>query len=396
MPLGLSFYTFIMTGHVIDVYNGIAEPFANAGQTFLAGTFFPAMVSGPIYRLRENGAAFFEEHPADYNKLTFGLQRMAWGFFQKLVIAERLSVVVSTVYADPETFAGIYIWLAAVCFSFQLYTDFSGAMDIVIGMAETLGFALPENFRAPFLSKSISEFWRRWHITLGGWMRDNVFYPILRSGPFTRLSGHLQKKLGKKRGNRIVNYLAMFVLWTAVGFWHGGEMKYVIGVGVLHWFYIVCGELLQPLWKNAVGKLHLPPGGRAADTLRIVRTFLLVTVGLVFFRADSTLHALHLLRQSVRVWNPDNLFAGGLFETGLSWTEWGVVAVSMVILAVVNLYRYGVLGNYTEETHGVRMMIAKKPLVIRWGIWLLLLFYVILLGKYGPDYRTADFIYRGF
>ena len=396
MPLGLSFYTFIMTGHVIDVYNGIAEPFAHIGQTFLAGAFFPVMVSGPIYRLRESGEQFFEERKLNYRNLTFGLQRMVWGFFQKLVISERLSVVVTTIYANPDTYAGAWIWLAAVCFSFQLYTDFSGAMDIVLGMAETFGLTLPENFRAPFLATSISEFWRRWHITLGAWMRDNVFYPLLRSRPFANLSARWKQAFGKKRGNRYVNYLAMLVLWTAVGFWHGGELKYVIGVGVLHWFYIVCGECLQPVWKKTVNVLHLPPGGALGNAFRVVRTFLLVTIGLVFFRAESVSHALRLLSGSVRVWNPGQLFTSALFETGLNWTEWGVLAVSLVLLVVVNLFRYGITGEQTESTHAVRERIARKPVAVRWTVWMLLLFYVILLGKYGPDFRTADFIYKGF
>ncbi len=150
---------------------------------------------------------------------------MVWGFFKKLVIAERLGVLVNTVYGSYETYDGLYIWVATACYAFQLYTDFSGCMDIVLGMSESLGIVLPENFRTPFFSKSVAEYWRRWHITLGVWMKDYVFYPLLRSKLFTELNKALKEKCGKKRGKQYATFAAMFVLWLTVGIWHGGDCQ---------------------------------------------------------------------------------------------------------------------------------------------------------------------------
>ena len=160
--------------------------------------YFPVMISGPIFQTRQSGDQFFEHHPLDYKNITFGIQRMLWGFFKELVISERLATVVNTIYDNDTQYQGAYIWLGTVCFAFQLYTNFSGCMDIVIGISETFGIVLPENFKTPFFAKNISEYWRRWHATLGTWMKDNVFYPLLRSKMITSLGKTLKGKLGKK------------------------------------------------------------------------------------------------------------------------------------------------------------------------------------------------------
>ena len=238
VPLGVSFYTFSLLGYVIDVYYGLAAHQKNILKLALYGLYFPNLISGPILKYREHAEQFFSPHDFDYQRVTQGLQRMAWGFFKKLVIAERLGVLVNTVYGDYEGYPGAYIWVATVCYAFQLYTDFSGCMDIVLGLSQSLGIALPENFQTPFFAKSVAEYWRRWHITLGVWMKDYVFYPLLRSGIFTNLNQSLKKKYGKKRGKQYATFAAMFILWLTVGIWHGGDWKFVIGSGLLHWFYI--------------------------------------------------------------------------------------------------------------------------------------------------------------
>ena len=181
IPLGVSFYTFSLLGYVIDVYYGIATPQKDYLKLMLYGMYFPAVISGPILKYREHGEQFFEPHAFDYERVTRGLQRMLWGFFKKLVIAERLGILVDTVYENYGDYPGTFIWVATVCYAFQLYTDFSGCMDIVLGMSESLGILLPENFQTPFFAGSIAEYWRRWHITLGVWMKEYVFYPVLRT-----------------------------------------------------------------------------------------------------------------------------------------------------------------------------------------------------------------------
>ncbi|MDD6810843.1 MAG: MBOAT family protein [Lachnospiraceae bacterium] len=387
VPLGVSFYTFSLLGYVVDVYYGIARPQQNFGKLALYGMYFPTIISGPILKYRECGEQFFEPHDFDYGKVTRGMQRMLWGFLKKLVISERLRLLVDTVYGQYDSYPGAFIWVATVCYAFQLYTDFSGCMDIVIGMSESFGITLPENFQTPFFAKSISEYWRRWHITLGVWMKDYVFYPILRSKFFTNLNKSWKEKFGKKKGKQYTTFAAMFVLWFTVGVWHGGDWKFVIGSGLLHWFYIVMEELLEAPCGKAMEKLHINPKSKAVDVVRILRTFFLVCIGDLFFRADSVGAAFSMLKSAVTNWNPEILWNGALLGLGLDWIEMVIVILSLLFLLTVSVL---------QQKGSVRDRIAKQKLPVRWLIWYALLLYVILLGYYGPGYSAAEFIYQGF
>jgi D-alanyl-lipoteichoic acid acyltransferase DltB (MBOAT superfamily) len=400
-PLGLSFYTFILLGYFLDVYNNIAEFETNFFKTALMGMYFPVMISGPILRMRDLKKEFFSAHKLDYQNLTYGAQRMLWGFFKELVISERLGVIANTIFGNDTEYTGAYIWVGALCFTFQLYANFSGCMDIVIGISEMFGLKLPENFDVPFMTKSISEYWRKWHITLGEWMKEHVFYPLLRTQLIMNIGKTFKNKFGKKKGKQLTTYVAMFVLWFSVGMWHGGAVKYVIGSGLLHWFYIVFGEVSLPFWTKLLGKLHINMKSKFADGVRIVRTFFLVNIGNVFFRADSVQHACRMLKEAVTTWNPYILVDGSLFNLGLDAIDCGVTVVSLIILIVVSMYQLQ-LEHKAEENgesydyHGVRRLVASKPIVLRWIILFAALFYVILLGQYGPGYSATEFIYQNF
>ena len=394
-PLGLSFYTFILLGYFIEVYNGLAESNGSFLKTCLYGLYFPVMISGPIFQTRVSGEQFFKHHPLDYRNITFGIQRMLWGFFKELVISERLAIIVNAIYNNDTEYPGAYIMVGTVCFALQLYTNFSGCMDIVIGMSEALGIVLPENFTTPFFAKSISEYWRRWHISLGVWMRENVFYPLLRSRMITGLGKRLKDKLGKKKGKQYTTYVAMLILWFSVGLWHGGEMKYVIGSGILHWAYIVIGELTLPFFTRLfAGRLHIDMKGKFADAVRVVRTFILVCIGDLFFRADSVPHAIRMIGESFSVFNPQIFVDGSLLNLGLDFVEWGILIVSLLVLLAVSLTQYRLEAEGSGRN--VRMIIAEKKLAIRWIIYIALFFYVILLAEYGPGYSAAEFIYKDF
>lgn len=393
IPLGISFYTFSILGFVIDAYNGIASQTGSTGgeksffKLALYGMYFPAILSGPILRYREDGEQLFEPHPFDYRQVTFGLQRMLWGFFKTLVISERMNLVVNTVYGDYVKYPGIYIWLATICYAFQLYTNFSGCMDIVLGISQTFGLKLPENFETPFFAKNISEYWRRWHITLGVWMKEYVFYPLLRTNTFMKFGKKMRARFGKKRGKQLSTFAAMFILWFTVGIWHGGDWKYVIGSGILHWFYIVSGELLTPFFNKFMERFHINSKSWWVELFRILRTFFLVNIGFIFFRANSAGDAARMLKEAVSVWNIGALFDGTLFTLGLDAIEFIIAIVSLLILLVISLM---------QQKGSVRERIEKKKLPVRWVLWYALLFYTILLGYYGPGYSAAEFIYQGF
>lgn len=387
IPLGVSFYTFSLLGYVIDVYYGIAKPQGNYWKLMLYGMYFPVVISGPILKYREHGEQFFTPHGFDYRRVTRGLQRMLWGFFKKLVIAERLGTLVDTVYGGYTEYPGAYIWFATVCYAFQLYTDFSGCMDIVLGMSESLGIILPENFQTPFFAGSVAEYWRRWHITLGVWMKEYVFYPIMRTSFFTNLNKSWKKRFGKKRGKQYATFAAMFILWLTVGIWHGGDWKFVIGSGLLHWFYIVTEELLEPVCGRIMHRCGIHSEGRAVKFVRILRTFLLVCIGDLFFRAASVGDAFAMIGRAVSVWNPSVLWNGALFELGLDWIEMVIAVSALVLLFSVSLL---------QQKGSVRDRIGSKALPVRWILWYALLFSVILLGYYGPGYSAGEFIYQGF
>lgn len=387
VPLGISYYSLSLIGYVIDVYFGIAKPQINFAKLTLYGLFFPTMVSGPILKYREDGEQLFQRHSFDYKQVTMGMQRMLWGFFKTLVISERMALIVNTVYGDYKKYTGFYIWIGTVAFAFQLYTNFSGGMDIALGLSQTFGLKLPENFDRPFFSKNISEYWRRWHITLGIWMKEYVFYPLLRSSFFMKLNKDMKKKLGKKRGKQLTTFSGMFVLWFIVGIWHGGDWKYIIGSGLLHWFYIVSGELLNPWFVRIMDKFHIKSNSRGMELFRIIRTFFLVNIGFVFFRASSVGDAFIMVKEALKISNFYAVISGGILTLGLDWIELTIGVISLLILLAVSL---------AQRSGPVRERIAAKALPVRWLLWYALLFYVILLGYYGPGYSAAEFIYQGF
>ena len=406
VPLGLSYYTFTLISYLTDVYNGIAVPETNLLRFMAFGMYAPTLVSGPILQYRLVSQSFYAEHEFDPEAVARGMQRMLWGFFKKLVIAERLGVIVATVYDDPLTYSGRYVWLAVVCFTIQLYADFSGLMDIVLGLSQCLGIRLPENFDMPFFSRSIAELWRRWHMTLGVWFKEYVFYPLLRSRVHTALQNRLsdgKDKKAKKRAKRISTYIAMLVLWFTIGLWHGANMTFVIGSGLLQWVYIVLEETLDEPFKKLWERMGVNPANRLLEAVRIIRTFLLFALSMAFFRASSVGDAVTLLGcgfKSVASGTVIGALISGFSEQGmrimndvsvlgLTYADIIIAIVSLIILFAVNVYK-----NRTKSD--IRDAIATRPVVLRFIIWFALLFYVILLGRYGPGYSAAEFIYQGF
>ncbi len=386
-PLGISFYTLSLLGYLFDVYYEIGKPQKNFLKFALFGFYFPVIISGPILRYRDVEQELYAPHKFDYHKFTYGLQRMLWGFFKKLVIAERLAVVVNTIYGDTDTYRGFYIAIAAIGFAFQLYADFSGGMDIVIGLSEALGIPLAENFDRPFFSKSIQEFWRRWHITLGAWLKDYLFYPLLRSKAFTKLQTDCKKKFGKKWGKKLATFAAMFILWFAVGMWHGGAWKFIMGSGLIHWAYIVLGEAGEPLWKKLKAWCRVTDNTKWFALWQQIRTFLLVSASFVFFRASSFTDGLHNYRQMFAAFNPQIFWNGSLLSLGLNGIELVITVIVLFVLLAVSML---------QEKKSIRDRLSAMPIGIRWVLLYIALFSVIFLGYYGPGYNAAEFIYRGF
>lgn len=390
-PLGISFYTFQVTGYLLDVSRGTCQAEKSFLRYALFASFFPQMVTGPINRYRDMAGTLYQEKGFNYTRVTFGIQRIAWGFFKKLVISERLAVIVNTIYGDPGTYRGMYIGFGTLIFVLQLYTDFSGSMDIALGSAEVLGVKMAENFDTPLFSRSIAEFWRRWHMTLGGWMRDYIFYPLLKSDVFVAIGDKARKYFGKKKGKKVPSYLALFYLWFMVGVWHGGAWKYVIGSGVLYGFYIIMGEVTEPYMRRVLKFLKINTDCFSWRLFQNLRTIFLYGIGALFFRANSFRTALSMLRVSVypNIW----IFTdGSLFRLGLDVPDFIVGLIGLGILLLVSSLQM----KFHAEGTGVRVKLAEQNLIFRWLIYYALIFSVIIFGFYGPGYDPSEFIYQNF
>lgn len=385
-PLGISFYTMNILGYVIDVSWGVLPAQKNLAKHALFAGYFPQMISGPITRYPAMKEQLFTPHSFSYENLTYGAQRVLWGFFKKLVIAERLARAVNLVYDRFPLYPGWYVGIATVCFAFQLYMDFSGCMDIVLGASQILGITLPENFDCPYFSRSISEYWRRWHMTLGAWFKDYLFYPLQKSSLWIWFLDWSKGRFGKKRGKKLPLYTGMLVLWFSVGMWHGGSWNFIVGSGLLHWFYIVSGELLAPLGKRLVTTFHIPTKTAGWRLFQMLRTFFLVNLGFVFFRAPSLKRALSLLKSMGTVWNPQILFDHSLFLL-MPAQDWVLSLLSLLLVLLISV---------CKQKIKIRPAIAAQNLVWRWGIYLLLFAAVLLFGCYGGDYDAASFIYQKF
>lgn len=392
--LGVSFYTLQALGYLLDVYWGTSQAQPNIGKIALFTSWFPQMSSGPISRYHQISDDLYGAHRFSYRNLCFGLQRILFGLVKKLVIAENLAFYVNPIFAENSGYTGWFIWIGMAMYLLQLYTDFSGCMDIVIGSAECFGVRMPENFDRPFHSQTIQEFWKRWHITLGTWAQDYIMYPILRSKCWANMRRSLKAKYGKKVAKDVPAYIAMLILWAFMGIWHGGDWRYIIEM-VWFWFIIMTGQLLEKKTKKLVANLRINTASRGWTWFRSIRTTFIFGFGVVFFRSSSVAHGFHNLRNafSVSKLMPAN-FAGELSAYRELFTRTEVlksavcIGFGLIILVVLTIFE--------AKGKSFREWLEKQNLFIRWMILYIVLFGVILFGVYGPGFNASEFIYGGF
>lgn len=389
-PLRISYFALIIIGYITDVYWGKNKALKNPGKFMLFAGYFPQMTSGPIvtYEQMEN-QLWGDKHKFSYDTFILGLERILWGVFKKIVISERCGVIVNKVYGYYEVYAGGYVFLAAIMFALQLYCDFSGLMDIVLGASECLGIILPENFNTPFYSLNLSEFWRRWHITLGGFLRDYVLYPIQRSKGFKNLRKWCKNHFGKgyEKKFNLPLYLSLLISWFLIGLWHGGGWNYIFGVGLYMWAVIVLGEICSPIFKWLVKILHI---NTECDSYRLflrIRTFTLFAFGLSFFRAKTLADGFKMWKSGFSVYNPWIFFDESLYKMGLDRREWGILIFGLILLFVV---------SYISQKENVRAYLKKQNFVFNLVIFSLLFIMVVTWGYYGMSFNAQDFIYGRF
>lgn len=386
-PIGISFYTMMIIAYLLDIYWGVTSAEKNVLRNALFIGYWPLLTSGPIVRHEQVKEDLFAEHTLDPEEIAAGLQRMLWGVFKKIVISARLGVMVDTIYSNINQYQGLYLILAMGMFLLQLYTDFSGCMDIIIGASQCYGIKLPENFNHPFRARSVQEYWQRWHITLGLWLRDYVMYPLLRTGWMRKLNSALKKCFGRKAAGQVTTYLGMLAVWLLIGLWHGGDWKYILGMGL--WFYacIVLGELLKPLFGRIIKLLRINTETAGWHLFQSCRVFVLAAIGNVYFRLPSVKVAHEIFNRSVAIWNPWILFDGSLYQLGLSEKNCQLLVICLVIAIII---------EFIQQKESVRSVIRRQNLVFRWGIWFMLITAIAVFGMYGPGYDVSGFIYQQF
>ena len=386
LPLGISYYTLQAAGYIIDVYRGKYRASENFGKVALFLAFFPQIVEGPIGRFDLLADPLYEGHSFDYDRLCKGVQLIFWGLFKKTVIADRVNIFVSEVFGNFEYYSGSIILLGGLLYTLQIYAEFSGCMDIVTGSAEIFGVPLSKNFERPFFSKSVNEFWRRWHITLGAWLRDYVFYSVSLSRPFMKLSKFAKKHFNEFLGSLVPASFALFFTWLGIGFWHGAGWKY-IAYGLYYYAIMTAGMYLEPLFAKLFSALKIKRESKPLNIFRVARTVILVVGGMMLFRADTVGVWVGMLKCVFTSFG-----TGGFLKTaltlGMDKQDFLIVAVGAAVMLIISILQ--------EKGINVRDSLARQKLPVRWCAYAALVMAVVIFGAYGPGYDAVDFIYGQF
>ena len=370
LPVGISFYTFQALSYTMDVYRGEVEAERNLFKYALFVSFFPQLVAGPIERSKNLLHQVNERHYFEPDRVRDGLLLMLWGMAEKIVIADRVSYLVTYVYDNYAALPGAATVLATVLFAVQIYCDFSGYSDIAIGAAQVMGFSLMENFRRPYLATSVQDFWRRWHVSLSTWFRDYLYIP-----------------LGGNRKGIVRKYFNLMVTFLTSGLWHGADWSFVVWGG-LNGAYQVIGGILAPVREKLCGALHIDKKRLFWRCIRVVFTFCLIDFAGLFFRADSFGMALSMIVHTVQNFNFSGITGDALYTLGLVQPDFTVMLWSIGALVLSDLLR--------ERFGSLRERLTAMPLPIRWVVYLAGILLVLTFGIYGPGYSETQFIYFAF
>ena len=384
MPIGISFYTFQTMSYVIDVYQKKYEAQKNIFKLALFTAFLPQLLQGPIGRYDRLAPQFFEGHDFDIKNVEFGMQRMAWGLAKKLILADRAYVAANTVFSSLNTYSGVHIVFALLLFSIYVYCDFAGGMDLVIGASEIFGIHLDENFRQPYFSKNLGEFWRRWHISLGTWMKDYIFYPFSISKHMLHFGKFAKKRFGKATGRVLPICLANILIFFIVGVWHGASWKYIL-YGFYNGIIIALSNLLKPVYASMAKKCHINTSSRYWKVVSIIRTFIIVNIGWLFDACLTAELAFKAFTGIFRGFTFSVLANGSLLRLGLNMRDYKILIVGTVILFITSVMK--------EKGINLREFVAQRPLVVRWALYIILIFATAPFGYVGS---TTEFVYAQF
>ncbi len=382
LPLGISFYLFQSMGYAIDVYRGTVLAEKNLFKLALFISYFPQLIQGPINQFSQLAPQLYAPKSFNGKEFSFGLQRLLWGFFKKLVIADRIAAAVIALKA-PE-FAGFGFFLLSVFYAVQIYADFTGGIDMALGLSQALGITLPENFVRPFFSKNIAEYWRRWHITLGEWMKSYIFYPISVSQPMLKLSKVARNKMGTF-GKRLPVYAASISTWFVTGIWHGITPNFILW-GMMNCFVIVVSEELNPVYNRFHNRFHLKTK-QLYGVFEMVRMFVLMNLIRIVDLFPDVGTYFRKMGSLLTTFNFSILWNGTMLKLGLTGLDYGILLFGILLMFAVSLYE--------EKKGSLREYLWGKPL-LRYALMLGILLCVLLMGSYGIGYNASNFIYNQF
>ena len=386
VPLGISYYSLSAIGYLLDIYWRKVKPERNFLYLAAAMTYFPIIVQGPISKYPNLMEQFKNLPRFDYKRATYGIQLILWGLFQKLVISDRLLIFSNSILNEVSNYSGIEVLVALIFSLIQIYTDFSGCMDIVQGVANIMGVQLKKNFNQPFFAKNGADYWRKWHISLGDWFRDYIYLPIYMNPFFMKITNKIKRKYGKGIGQLFVTVTISAIIWLLSGVWHGTGWNYV--VWGLYWYgIIVLEEATTQFWGNIRMSLHIDEKRTYYTVWKSIKMFFIAVVGRIWTVGGNIQTCLIIWRQifaEARLWT---LFDSSIFTHGLDRKNFYLALLCIAVLWIVDLLH--------EKQIKIRDVISAQPLVVRWGIYYIAIFSIIIFGIYGPGYDAASFVYGG-
>ena len=394
LPLGISFYTFQSMGYIVDVYREKTPAQKNPLKLLLFVSFFPQIVQGPISIYDQLAHQLYEPHDFDFTRVKHGMELILWGFVKKLIIADRAVIPINEVIANYDAYNGTTLTFTILLYAIQLYMDFSGGIDISRGVAQIFGIDLIDNFKRPYFSKSINEYWRRWHISLGAWMKNYIFYPIAMSNAFLTASKKMkntrfgQTAAGAHIAKVLPTSFASLVVFFVVGVWHGANWKYVM-FGLWNGVIIMLSILMQPIFDSWTNKLHIKKQSFPFRLFQMVRTFIVVLVGYVFDVAPTMEQGFKTIAMFFTSQNPVEGWQQ-IFSLGIQDYDYVVIILGIILIWIVSMI---------QEKHqdtDIRTMLDKKPFMLRFAAVYLGIVAVVVFGIYGSGYNAADFVYMQF
>ncbi len=392
VPLGISYYTFSSLSYLLDVFWKKIDYETNYARFLLYAIYFPHILQGPIERYGRLGQRLKQELRFDSKRCSYGLQLMLWGFFKKLVIADRANVFIQSVYGNYlGSDGGLIFVITALLDVVYIYSDFSGCMDIARGASDLFGVELDLNFNHPFCSKSVVELWRRWHMSLGSWFKDYVYYPVSTSRFVKNLNKSLRGKVPNRMARVMVTAVPVTITWVLTGTWHGNGIGYVCW-GVYYAFMILMSVSFAEDFTRFGQKLGINSEATSWKAIQAIRTTLIFAGGRLLTTPGSLGATWYICKNVLITFNPWVLFDGSLLDYGLD------ILNIFVLIAAIVLFGFISRVQINGEKDGVRVrdIISQQNLVVRWMIYFAAIFSIIILGIYGPGYDASSFVYMAF